>query len=91
MPFAATLAIRTNIKTYTTIKDASTYTLAATNTDGLGRVIATSTEHHGSSGGYKAQTTVYDKMGRVKKQFADDNGQLTARPTHTGFPSLNNS
>ena len=36
--------------------------------DGLGRVIAVATNNPGSSGGYKAQMTEYDIMGRVMKQ-----------------------
>jgi hypothetical protein len=55
----------TNVTSYSTIKDLSTYTVASTITDGAGRIIDTATEHPGSSGGYKAQTTHYDIMGRV--------------------------
>jgi YD repeat-containing protein len=55
----------TNVTSYTTIKDLSTYTVASTITDGAGRTIATATEHPGSSGGYKAQTVHYDIMGRA--------------------------
>jgi RHS Repeat/Domain of unknown function (DUF4214) len=36
--------------------------------DGLGRMIGTASNHPGSIGGYSAQNTQYDIMGRVKKQ-----------------------
>ncbi len=36
--------------------------------DGLGRLIGVATNHPGSSGGYKAELTQYDVMGRVMKQ-----------------------
>jgi YD repeat-containing protein len=36
--------------------------------DGLGRVIGAANNHPGSTGGYKAQVTVYDQMGRAVKQ-----------------------
>jgi YD repeat-containing protein len=55
----------TNATTFSTIKDLSSDTVASTNTDGLGRPIAVSTEHPGSTGGYKAMVTKYDVMGRV--------------------------
>ena len=35
--------------------------------DGVGRVIATAGNHPGSTGGYRAQLTVYDLMGRAVK------------------------
>ncbi|HKY43258.1 MAG TPA: hypothetical protein VJM50_09200, partial [Pyrinomonadaceae bacterium] len=35
--------------------------------DGVGRVIATAGNHPGSNGGYRAQLTVYDLMGRAVK------------------------
>jgi YD repeat-containing protein len=54
----------TNVTSYTTIKDLSTYTVASTITDGAGRTIATATEHPGSGGTYKAQTERYDILGR---------------------------
>ncbi len=36
--------------------------------DGFGRLVAVATNNPGSSGGYKAQWTQYDAMGRVMKQ-----------------------
>jgi len=36
--------------------------------DGLGRMIGTASNHPGSIGGYRAQNTIYDKMGRTMKQ-----------------------
>ena len=36
--------------------------------DGVGRVFGAATFHPGSTGGYSAQNTVYDLMGRAKQQ-----------------------
>jgi hypothetical protein len=36
--------------------------------DGVGRVIGAASYHPGSAGGYKAQLTQYDNMGRIMKQ-----------------------
>lgn len=36
--------------------------------NGVGQVIGTASNHPGSTGGYKAQNTYYDQMGRVLKQ-----------------------
>jgi YD repeat-containing protein len=69
---------------------------AYTNTtfDGLGRSIGVATNNPGSSGGYKAQMTEYDLMGRVMKQSnpteingswvpaGDDAGWLSTEQTY---------
>ncbi|MGZ8842782.1 MAG: DUF4214 domain-containing protein, partial [Pyrinomonadaceae bacterium] len=48
--------------------------------DGLGRTVGVAHEHPGSAGNYAAQLTVYDALGRVKKQSnpTEINGAWTA-------------
>jgi YD repeat-containing protein len=53
------------IQTYVAIRDAQTLTVSSKLFDGAGRVRATAAEHPGSTGGYVAQSFVFDVMGRV--------------------------
>jgi len=62
------------IETHTTIQDGLGESPSFRITDGAGRVIATATDHPGSTGGYSGQRIVYDIMGRVFK---------TSNPTET--------
>ena len=69
------------VDTYTTIQEGLGEAHSFGITDGLGRVVATATDHPGSDGGYSGQRFVYDAMGRVIK---------TSNPTETsasGAPS----
>jgi YD repeat-containing protein len=45
--------------------------------DGFGRTIASASDHPNSTGGFSAQLTLYDRMGRVQKQ---------SNPTETSIP-----
>jgi hypothetical protein len=71
----------TRVDTYTTIQENLGEAHSFKFTDGVGRVIATATQHPGSTGGYSGQKIVYDVMGRTIK---------TSNPTETtalGEPS----
>jgi YD repeat-containing protein len=62
------------VETYSTIKDELTEARVLRITDGAGRLIASATQHSGSTGGYSGQRLVYDLLGRVIK---------TSNPTET--------
>jgi YD repeat-containing protein len=61
----ATSQIR--VDTYTTVQEGLGEAHSFQITDGMGRVIATATDHPGSVGGFSGQKAVYDVMGRVIK------------------------
>jgi len=69
------------VDTYKTIQDRLGEAHSFQITDGLGRVVATVSDHPGSVGGFSGQKLVYDIMGRIIK---------TSNPTETsasGAPS----
>ncbi|HWN11018.1 MAG TPA: PKD domain-containing protein [Pyrinomonadaceae bacterium] len=56
------------VQTFGTVNNVADEAYAIQAFDGAGRVMATSSHHPGSTGGYKAQLTQYDFMGRAVKQ-----------------------
>ena len=54
--------------------------------DGVGRVIGAAGNHPGSDGGYKAQLTIYDQMGRAMKK-ASNPAEVTSTWVPTGDDS----
>jgi len=57
-----------DVQTYSTIQNGFGEAYSVSYFDGAGRVRATAAENPGSSGGYSAQFTYYDVMGRVSQQ-----------------------
>ena len=55
------------VEAYTTIQEGLGESPSFTISDGAGRVIATATDHPGSTGGFSGRRTVYDVMGRLFK------------------------
>jgi YD repeat-containing protein len=55
------------VRSFSTVNNIADEAYAIQVFDGVGRVIATSSNHPGSSGGYRAQMTIYDLMGRAVK------------------------
>lgn len=53
---------------YTTIQNTSVEAYSATTLDGAGRVRASAADHPGSTGAYRGQYLIYDKMGRLVQQ-----------------------
>jgi YD repeat-containing protein len=58
----------TKVSQYTTITDGAGEAFSFTQTDGLGRVTKTATEHPGSAGGFSTVATEYDALGRPFRQ-----------------------
>ena len=54
--------------TFATVNNVADDAYSVQHFDGVGRVFATAGYHPGSTGGFKAQLTYYDQMGRVIKQ-----------------------
>jgi YD repeat-containing protein len=76
-------ASQNRIDTYTTILDTSTEAHSFKITDGHGRVIASASDHPGSTGGFSGQLIYYDTMGRVIKQ---SNPTETSASSTSGNP-----
>jgi RHS repeat-associated protein len=57
-----------DVQTYSTIQNGAGEAYSVTYLDGAGRVRATAADNPGSAGGYSAQFTFYDIMGRVSQQ-----------------------
>jgi YD repeat-containing protein len=58
-----------NVVTLSTVNQVADEAYSNTVFDGFGRTVGVATNHPGSTGGYKAQWTVYDLMGRVSRQY----------------------
>ena len=56
------------VQSYATVNTVADQAYAVQTFDGLGRNVGTASNHPGSSGGYKAQLTQYDQMGRAMKK-----------------------
>jgi len=56
------------VQSYSSINSVSDDAYSIQTLDGAGRVIGAASNHPGSVGGYKAQMSVYNQMGRVIKQ-----------------------
>ncbi len=57
-----------NVMSFSTVNNIADDAYAIQVLDGLGRVVGTAGYHPGSAGGYKAQNTIHDLMGRAIKQ-----------------------
>ncbi|HEU4835592.1 MAG TPA: discoidin domain-containing protein, partial [Pyrinomonadaceae bacterium] len=68
------VASQLKVERYTTIESGLGESLSFQVVDGVGRTIASASDHPGSTGGYSGQKFVYDVMGRVIK---------TSNPTET--------
>jgi YD repeat-containing protein len=55
------------VQSFSTVNNIADEAYAIQVFDGVGRVIASAGNHPGSSGGYRAQMTIYDLMGRAYK------------------------
>jgi YD repeat-containing protein len=58
----------TYIGSFSTVNSVADEFYSTQTFDGMGRVIGVASGHPGSAGGYKAQNTIYDAMGRVWKR-----------------------
>jgi YD repeat-containing protein len=70
------------VKTRSTVNTANDEAYSLQVFDGTGRVIASAGNHPGSSGGYSAQRTVYDTMGRAVE---------VSNPTETSLSTISTS
>jgi YD repeat-containing protein len=57
-----------SVQTFSTINDVTHEAYSVTFLNGLGQVVAAAKDNPGSTGGYAAQMTYYDNMGRVRLQ-----------------------
>ncbi|HKE59872.1 MAG TPA: DUF4214 domain-containing protein, partial [Pyrinomonadaceae bacterium] len=57
----------TYVQSLSTVNNVADEAYSIQNFDGFGRVISTASNHPGSTGGYKAQLTIYNQMGRAIK------------------------
>jgi YD repeat-containing protein len=57
-----------SVQSFTTVNDLSSEFYQITVVDGHGRALGMASDHPGSVGGYKAQKSEYDNMGRLKRQ-----------------------
>jgi YD repeat-containing protein len=55
------------VKSFSTVNNVADEAYTMQVVDGVGRVIGTASNHPGSTGGYSAQMTIYDLMGRATK------------------------
>jgi YD repeat-containing protein len=58
-----------SVVTLSTVNQVADEAYSSTVFDGFGRTVGVATNHPGSTGGYKAQWTLYDLMGRVSRQY----------------------
>jgi YD repeat-containing protein len=79
------------VKTYSTVNTVADEAFSIQVFDGAGRVIATASNHPGSTGGYRGVLTVFDKMGRAVKVSNPTETSATGWPwTATGDDSSGN-